>query len=133
MYYEKTTEHGVISLDKGVIGSIIKRQVAAFDGKVLLSNAKGKVIKAANQDRLGDEANFFELSAPASASGAGHDLRVFVIIKMGVSISSVTDTLIARLDSDIMEFTGLRANSIAVMVKGMLSKNVSKRDIEVKR
>jgi uncharacterized alkaline shock family protein YloU len=131
MYCEKTTKHGVISMDKGVIGSIIKRQVAAFDGKVLLSNAKGKVIKAANQDRLGDEANFFEMSA--AGSGAGHDLRVFVIIKMGVSISSVTDMLIARLDSDIAEFTGLRANSIAVVVKGMLSKNVSKRDIEVKR
>ena len=62
----------------------------------------------------------------------GLDIRVYVIVKFGVSIRNVTSTLINSIQESVRENTGLEANSIAIAITGTFSKNVAKRNIEVR-
>jgi uncharacterized alkaline shock family protein YloU len=120
MFCERKTKNGIISVDKAVLGMIIRREIADFRGKVVLSNAKGKPI--------GDDVGFFECSWSETGAFA---LRVFVVLRLGTSISAVTDELIARLRSRIEALTGIRAARVSIAVRGMLSKNISRRDLEI--
>jgi uncharacterized alkaline shock family protein YloU len=120
MFYEVKTQSGTVALDKAVLGHIIKRETAAFSGKVVLSSAKGKPI--------GDDVGFFDC---AWTEEGAFELRVFVILRFGISISAVTHTLIRRFRSQIAALTGIRASSVTIVVKGMLSKNISRRHLEI--
>jgi uncharacterized alkaline shock family protein YloU len=120
MFYEVKTLSGTIAVDKAVLGHIIRREADALGGKVVLSNAKGKPV--------GDDVGFFDC---AWSDEGSFDLRVYVILRFGTSISVVTHALIHRLRAQIEALTGLRAQHIAIAVKGMLSKNISRRDLEI--
>jgi uncharacterized alkaline shock family protein YloU len=121
MFYEVKTQSGTVVLDRAVLGHIIRREVGAFRGSVVLSSAKGKPI--------GDDVGGF-FDCAWSAEGA-FELRVFVVLRFGTSISAVTHELILRLRSRIEALTGIRASRIAVAVRGVLSKNISRRDLEI--
>lgn len=120
MFYEVKTRNGTITVDKTVLGNIIRREAGAFRGKVMLSNAKGKPV--------GDDVGFFDC---IWSDGGAFELRVFVILQFGSSISAVTGDLINGLRSRIEALTGIRAERICIAVKGMLSKNISRRDLEI--
>jgi uncharacterized alkaline shock family protein YloU len=120
MFYELKTQRGTIVLDRAVLGHIIKREAAAFQGKVVLSNAKGKPI--------GDEVGFFDCAWPAEDA---FELRVFVVLQFGASISVVTQELIRRIRAQTEALTGVRASRVTIAVRGVLSKNLSRRDLEI--
>ncbi|MDR1135283.1 MAG: hypothetical protein LBL49_03760 [Clostridiales Family XIII bacterium] len=126
MFYERTTPGGVITLDKGVAGSIIKREVSRFDGKILLSGPKSKYYKNETVDKLADDGAFFDMGG---ADGE-RTLRVYVVIKLGVSIGGVTEQLIKAISESIFELIGVKV-CVSIIIKGVLSKNFSKREIEV--
>ncbi|MDR2354571.1 MAG: hypothetical protein LBE16_00080 [Clostridiales Family XIII bacterium] len=120
MFYEVKTRSGTIALDRAVLGYIIRREVAAFQGKVVLSNAKGRP--------AGDEIGFFDC---AWSEAGAFELRVFVILRFGISISAVTQELILRLRAQTEALIGLRASRVVIAVRGVLSKNISRRDLEI--
>jgi uncharacterized alkaline shock family protein YloU len=120
MFHEVKTRNGAITLDKAVLGHIIKREAAAFQGKVFLSSAKGRPV--------GDEIGFFDC---AQSEDGAFELRVFVILQFGISISAVTQELIRRIRTQTEALTGIRVARVAIAVRGMLSKNISRRDLEI--
>ncbi|MDR2088038.1 MAG: Asp23/Gls24 family envelope stress response protein [Clostridiales Family XIII bacterium] len=120
MFYEVKTQGGTIALDRAVLGQIIRRETAAFPGKVMLSNAKGKPV--------GDDSGFFDC---AWSEAGAFELRVFVVLRFGVSISAVTQELIRRLRTRIEALTGVRAARVVIIVKGVLSKHISRRNLEI--
>ncbi|GHU51009.1 hypothetical protein FACS1894127_6990 [Clostridia bacterium] len=126
MLYKSTTNVGLITLDNAVLGGIVRKEVAAMDGRILLSNAKGKLIKAS---QIRDDDNFLDFSWNDDVV----DLRVYVIFKLGGSITATAENLIENLYAKVAELLEIKVGSISVVVKGILSKNLSKRDIEVVR
>jgi uncharacterized alkaline shock family protein YloU len=120
MFYEVKTRSGTIVLDKAVLGQIIRREAAAFQGKVVLSNAKGKPV--------GDGVGFFDCAWPEEDV---FELRVFVVLQFGAGIRAVTHELIYRLRTQIEALTGIRASRVVIAVRGMLSKNISRRNLEI--
>ncbi|MDR0569699.1 MAG: Asp23/Gls24 family envelope stress response protein [Clostridiales Family XIII bacterium] len=127
MFRALRTEYGLITLDRDVIGHIVRSEVAATDGKVLLSTPKGKLWK---QSAIrGDSAGFLE----CAGDDVTLDIRVFVVIKLGGSINEALEDLISNIYRRIEELLGVKTDSITIAVKGMISKNISKRDFEVKR
>ena len=137
MLYRIETNAGSVSLTKGVIGKIVVESVKKFDGRVLVSNAKGKTARPSRRDSEADDANLIE----ASMGPKGLDVRVFIVIRFGTSISLVTNRLIEDIGEQITVCTGLVPNSIAVVVTGMMTstttkpskQQTSRRNIEVKR
>ncbi|MEG0663154.1 MAG: hypothetical protein RR472_07740, partial [Anaerovoracaceae bacterium] len=63
----------------------------------------------------------------------GIDIRVFVAIRFGTSIGYVTNTLIDLIHERVKRVIGKDPDSVAVVVSGIISKNMAKRNIEVMR
>ncbi|MDR1571974.1 MAG: hypothetical protein LBS32_05565 [Clostridiales Family XIII bacterium] len=122
MFCERETPRGRVSIDKAVLGGIIRRETDLFEGKVLLSDAKGRPIKNPGRDM-----GFFEFSWAEGLL----DLRVFVIIRMGTSINAVATGMIRGLSDSLASIADVRPGGVSIIVKGVLSRNISRRDIEV--
>lgn len=128
MLYKQETENGSISIDKAVIGKIITEIVDKLHGKVLVSNHKGKISGFVSKLGVIDEINNMEINLGKK----GLDIKLYIVIRFGTSINMITDHLIQNIKRDIEEYTSIEANSIAVVVTGMFSKQVVRRNIEVR-
>ena len=117
LLYKYETKEGTITIYKSVIGKIILEATGQFGGKVLLSKIGGV-----------DDSNFMEISIGED----GLDLRFYIVIRFGTSINRVTEMLIARIKKNTDEITGLKVNSIVVVVTGIVSKQMVRRYIEVR-
>lgn len=128
MLFRLETEIGSISLDRSVIVKIITDTVDKFNGKVLISNHKGKVSGFVSKLGVNEEGNNMEINYGEK----GLDIRLYIIIRFGTSIRMVTEHLIQNIKKNIEEYTTIEANSIAVVVSGMFSKQIVRRNIEVR-
>lgn len=123
------TDLGTITVTKWVIGKIILDIVEEFEGKVIISNHKGKVPGIVSKISGMDEINTMEINMTEQ----GLDIRIFVVLRFGTSITRVTNLLVDTIHERIKELTGIAPNSAAVVVTGMISKNIAPRHIEVSR
>ena len=128
LLYKYETKEGTITIYKSVIGKIILEATGQFGGKVLLSNYKGKTSGFVTKIGGVDDSNFMEISIGED----GLDLRFYIVIRFGTSINRVTEMLIARIKKNTDEITGLKVNSIVVVVTGIVSKQMVRRYIEVR-
>ncbi len=130
MFYKAETEYGTISITKAVIGKIITEAVDRLSGKVYICNQKGKIINNLFS-RLGyfDDASNIEINY----GPMGLDIRLYIVVRFGTSITKVTNQLIDEIETNIREFTSIELNSVSVVVAGTLSRQIKKRHIEVKR
>lgn len=129
MFYKLENDEGYITIEKPVIGKIIIEEVKTFNGRVLISTHKGKVPGIVSKIGGADDMSYLEITTGTK----GLDVRVYIVIKFGTSIGLVTNQLIDGIQEKIKEYTGIEANSVAVIVTGMISKQIAKRNIEVKR
>jgi len=128
MLYRIETDEGNITLSKAVIGKIVMESIEQFSGRVLITNHKGKIVRL--KQKFGVTAATDNMEIIMGDNGL--DIRIFIAIKFGTSIGMVTEHLIQGIKYDIERLTGLEANSIAVVVTGLLSKQMSRRNIEIK-
>jgi len=123
------TELGTIKVAKSVIGNIIVDVIDSFDGKVILSNSKGKVPKQLAY-KLGQKDESSEISMELTE--AGLNIGVFVVLKFGTSIQETTNKMISDIRNNIKNMTGMEINDLTITVTGVLSKKLAPRHIEVK-
>lgn len=121
------TDMGKITISKSVIGNIVMDVVASFDGKVILSDSKGRVHKFIL--KLGPKEESDNIQVEKTADGI--DLRVFVVLRFGAGIRKTTAQLIEALRTEIKEGCGIDANNISIVITGMISKKIAPRHIEV--
>ena len=129
MLYNYETEYGSIGVTKNVIRKIIVEAVAQFGGKVTISNHKGKLANIASKISGADELSYIEISTGTK----GVNVKIYVVIRFGTSISTVTNQLIETIQKNVKEFVDIELNSVSVVVAGVISKNIVRRYIEVKR
>ena len=123
------TDLGTITVTKNAIGRIVTETVDEFDGKVIISNHKGKVPGLVSKIGGSDYVNNIEINFGEQ----GLDVRVFIVLRFGTSITRATNHLVDELHKRIKAMTGAEPNSVAVVVTGMISKNIARRHIEVTR
>lgn len=130
MLYRFNTEYGEISITKAVITTIIIEAVDRFDGKVLISSSRGKLVPG-----LFTKIGYFDESSniEINMGPRGLDIRIFIVLKFGTSIAKATNQLIEEIQNNIKAFTTVEPNSVAVVVAGTLSRQLARRNIEVKR
>ena len=118
MLYKTETVQGAISISGSVIARIIFEAASRLPGHVFLANHKGKMI--AKKQRLGafDTKDYCEMTMGLQ----GLDIRVFILVRFGTSIGSVTEQLIEDIKADIERMTGIEVNSTAIVVSGLISK-----------
>lgn len=128
MFYKIESQFGHISVEKAVIGKLVTEAVASFGGKILLANKKKKMPGFVAKIGGMDDASNMEFVWGEK----GLDIRVFIMIRFGTSISRTTDQLIQFIKSGLEEHLDIQANSVAVVVTGMFSKQIAARNIEVR-
>ncbi len=123
------TKLGTIKVAKSVLGNIIKDVIDSFDGKVIVSNSKGKITnqlpKLGPKEEYGDIV--IELTEEESLN-----ISIYIILKFGTSIKYTTEKIISDIRTSIKEMTAMDVNEITVTVTGMMSKHIAPRHIEVK-
>lgn len=127
--FYKETEEGSLKIRELVIGRIVIAAVNKFSGRVKITNSKGKVVKVRERYGIPDVTDYLEITM----GDKGLDIRIYAAIRFGLSIGMVTDQLISDIKADVEKITGIEANSIAVVVTGLISKHISPRNIEVKK
>lgn len=128
MFYKLETKSGNISMEKSVIAKIIVKTVAAFSGKVFISTKTGKIIGVIAKIGGMDEKSHIEINM----DGKELKIKMYVVIRFGMSIKSTTDELIKDIKSNIEEMTDIKVSSVSIVVTGMISKHLSKRNIEIR-
>lgn len=60
-------------------------------------------------------------------------IKIYVLVKFGAGIKHTADRLIEIVNQSISETIGKDAADVSVVIKGVFSKNIAKRHIEVKK
>lgn len=129
--YKVTTDFGEIIFGNGTIKKIVKDAVSMFNGKVFLSNPKGKIQAAASKKSSAEGGSGGSGYVEVSFEASDIHIRIYVIIRFGTSISRVTNRLIEKVYEDVSRVMGVAPASISVVVAGTMSKNTKRRNIEV--
>lgn len=128
MFYKIETPEGNISIEKAVIGKIITEIIDQFDGKVRLSNHKGKGRGFVAKIGGIDDTNYIEIEMGLH----GLEIKIYVVIRFGTSIKMITKNLIEEIKKNIEDYLDMKVNSISIIVAGIASKQVARRNIEIK-
>ncbi len=127
MFIKSKNEFGNIHIDKRVIEKIVKYTIKDNPEVVCLTNSKGQAVInliSANIDsylvdvRKSDEGNIM--------------IRLYVILKFGVSIKHITHKMIKEIRQNMLESTGMMPQTIFIYIKGIKSRKIAKRDILIK-
>jgi len=124
------TELGTITVAKSVIGNIIKDVIDSFEGKVIISNSKGKITNHLAY-KLGTKDEYNDIDIILTEEGL-LNIDIYIVLKFGTSIKSVTEKMISDIRESIKTAVAMEVNEITVTVTGMMSKHIAPRHIEVK-
>ena len=127
MLYNEKTDIGVIKYDNQIIGNIVKKIVSEMDGRVQFATSKGRILKTSEKPST-DDYSFVD----ATIVDDEIKIEVYIVVKFGTSINKVADEITAELRDILPKITGKNPNIINIVIKGVVSKNFSKRNIEVK-
>lgn len=124
------TEYGNIQVETYAIGSMIIKIVDDFHGKIHLTNKKGR--RVAWMNRITDAAEIDNMHISFD-DGGNLEIRIYVMIRFGLSISQMTSDLLDRIDESCEKELGYKPVQTTVVVTGLLSRNVARRNIIVSR
>jgi uncharacterized alkaline shock family protein YloU len=126
MIYKETTEFGSVSFGDTLPGNAVKRVVLGMDGKFLLSSPKGKQLRSSGRPH-GDDYSFIETEYVDGSV----NITLYVILRFGISIASAVHELDEAVRHEIASVLAIEPNRVRIVVTGVLSKNLSKRNIAV--
>ena len=129
MLYSEINGQGTVNIDDSVICQIIEETVESdFKGRVWISNKKSQVSSFMTILRAKGVTDDIEMYLERGQIY----LKMYVIIKFGISIKATTDELILRLKETIEEKSLMPVKEIHLVVNGVMAKHVAKRHIEIK-
>ncbi|MDR1293235.1 MAG: hypothetical protein LBJ91_07585 [Clostridiales Family XIII bacterium] len=127
MLYKEKTERGRIKYGENIIGGVARRAIAATDGRAAPSDAKGRHIKGDGASGSADDA-----IVDAAFAGGALNVKMYVLVRFGSSISKACEDIDRDFRAAVPGIIGAEVGELTIVVKGLLSKSVSKRNIEVK-
>lgn len=125
--YSIKTEQGEILVTKAAMSAIVKESADAFEGKVFLTNPKGKFVSSGSRFGYSNE----QASVEVECNETYPRVTVYIAVKFGTSIAAVTNEMIEMIHDGFLDSLGFRPESVSIMVTGTISKNIAKRNIEV--
>ena len=111
----------------GAIDEIIADTLRPYEDKVWLANYKGPVSDV--MVRLGNFDSLAETVVKMTEKGLF--IRLYVMLRFGLSINETTAGIMDNLAFSLLEYIELPIYNIEIIVTGMLSKNVAKRNIKM--
>ena len=134
---EIKTEIGDIRFSKNVIKKIVTDAVHEFDGKVYIYHYRGKYKNAMNG--IGSRMVLYngDRGDPGSIdvddTDTGLRITVYIVVKFGTSIRSTCIDIINYVFDNVKSIMGEEPEIVKVIVTGIESNEVAKRNIEYSR
>jgi len=119
-------KQGSIIIENAVMGRIVVQASKKFKGRLWLVNPKGKIIRprnTGNEDLKNIEIN--------DSEDDGIDIKAYIVVSFGTSISAISKEFINEIRNQNAKITGLPINQITIVLTGVKSKRISKREIEI--
>ena len=128
------TTHGTIHYDDNIIRKIISKGVDSFDGKVLLyNNVKRLPGIPSGRSRSGNLQTGGANTIKIEETDLGTQITVYIVVRFGMSINEATNGLIDYIYEYMEKILRISPVRVTVVVTGVLSKNLVRRNIEVSR
>jgi len=127
MFYTDTNDLGKIQFDENIIGNIIRKIADSFHGKVMLSGSRGRIKKNTARTRNSDDLTFMNMKK----TNDGYVIDVYIVLKFGTSIRRTSHEFIDLIKEQVSQITEIPVNKVRIIITGMLSKNFTRRHIEV--
>lgn len=122
------TEIGKIKISENILGQLAKRTIECVQGDAWLCNEKARIID--------DNLNMF-LSTSIYSQSVTYTIKndrlyfkLFIICDFGKSLNQITERMIKQLEKDIPKIFQEDLAEIKVVVKGIKSKEIAKKNIE---
>jgi hypothetical protein len=127
MIYQKDTNIGQISVAKNVVTEIIYKAVRVFGNNVVVDNYAKSSNKLYYKMSGGADSNAIEITN----SESGIAIKIYIMVKFGTSISKVSKLIISEVNEGFAKTFGMKPSSTEVIITGVFSKNVVRRNIKV--
>ncbi len=128
------TKLGDIHFSQNVINRIVVKAIESCDGKAEIMHYKGRYKNVV--PGLASKMNLYDEGAGGiqlNKSQDGVEIKVYIVVRFGVSIKNTTEQIIDRIYDDMQKILQEKPKKVTVVVTGTLSKNIAKRHIEVSR
>ena len=120
-------ERGTVELEAQVFGMIAMETALEMEGIYAVTNARGRVI---HLKEPGKEAMSF-IEVRKSEEKNGIDIRIYVVTSFGKSIKETAEEYGERTRQIIKEITGVMFNQLTLVVTGVKSKKIARREMEI--
>ena len=122
------TEKGMVTFEPQVFGMIALDTAQKREDVYAVSNARGKVIRLRENGR--ENLSFIEVE-PIEQENA-IDLRIYVVLSFGKSISTAAQELGRDIRENIKLITGVSVRDLTMIVTGVKSRKIAHRELEIK-
>ena len=124
MPFHEENENGRIRIGRGVIEGVCARVVDRFEGRILVSDQRGR-LKHSGAESAEYEKGF----ARARIRDGKLDIKLFLIVQFGMSISGSAEELAIALKKEFPAVTGIEVGLVTMVFVGTLAEKLSKRNI----
>ena len=124
MSYHEKNNNGHIRIGRGVIESVSARVIDSFEGRVLVSDRKGR-LKQSGSSSAEEERGF----ARARIRDGKLDVKLYLIVQFGTSLSESAKAVAGRIREEFPKQTGLEIGLVTMVFVGMLSEKLSRRNL----
>jgi len=124
MAYHEENENGRIRIGRGVIEGVCARVIDGFEGRILVSDSKGK-LKQSGAQSAEDIRGF----ARARIRAGKLDLKLYLIVQFGTSMRESAKALAINLRNEFPAQTGLEVGLVTMVFVGTLSERLTRRNI----
>ncbi len=121
------TEKGIVTFDSSIFGMIAMETALAREEIFAVTNARGKVMRPRGTGR--ESFGFIEVEPTEQADEI--DLRICVILNFGKSISTVAGEFGKAVRENIRAVTGISVRNLTMMVTGVKSRKIARRELEI--
>jgi len=123
MAYHEENENGRIRIGRGVIEGVCARVIDGFEGRILVSDPKGRLKGGAG--RAEDGKGF----ARARIREGKIDVKLYLIVQFGTSMRDSARALAKTLREEFPVQTGLEVGLVTMVFVGTLAEKLTKRNI----
>ena len=128
---EHKTNLGEICFSKNIINRIVQDAVQEWDGRVLLQNYRGRYFNVANLASRLSHQDEEAASIKLRQTDGRMYITVYVVVRFGTSISKVTRSICEYVDTNLESVMNERPGGVRVVVTGVLSRDIVRRNIIV--
>lgn len=123
-------DFGAVAVNKGVIERMIIEDVLGMSDELMLCNKKGKPIKDKPTPII--DPDYFDAVEVNEKKGRAN-VKIYVLVKGGANISAVAEEVFDKVEADFDMLRLHKPNSVSVKVRGIITDEIVKRNIDVVR